>query len=251
MTRFDPVTKWPQRWRAATLRALLLVGAAAGLAACQHTEPTIGTTDPVPTDYRQRHPIAVKEGHRTVELFIGRTRGVLTPAQRADVAAFAYDWKREASGGIRIDVPTGTENAHASHEALGEVRSILAASGVPAGVVSSRPYRPADPRIMANLRLNYPKMVAAAGPCGVWPDDLGPTLDRRYNENGEYWNFGCANQHNLAAMVENPADLVEPRGETSIYAARRSTTLDRFRQGQSTATVNPDANKGKVSDIGQ
>ena len=34
-----------------------------------------------------------------------RNRGGLTPAQRADVLAFAQLWRREATGGIIVDVP--------------------------------------------------------------------------------------------------------------------------------------------------
>ena len=46
----------------------------------------------------------------------------------------------------------------------------------------------------ATLRLNYPLMVADAGPCGLWPDDLGPSYDTKHFENRQYYNFGCATQ---------------------------------------------------------
>src|SRR5262249_53946802 len=201
MISFELAITWPERCRSGAVRALLLAAMAGGLAACQHNPQPVSVVDqtPPPTDYRQRHPIAIREGQRTVELFIGRSRGGLSPAQRADVAAFGHDWRREATGGIVIDVPTGTENSHAAHAALEEARSVLTASGVPAPVIATRPYQPVDPRIMANLRINYPKMVASAGPCGVWPDNLRPSYERGYNENQEYWNFGCANQRNLAS----------------------------------------------------
>ena len=239
--------------RTAAARALLLLGAGAALAACQHNSPevTTGLSNTAPTDYRQRHPIAIKEGERTVELFVGRARGGLTPAQRADVAAFAHAWRREATGGIIVDMPAGTENTHAAHEAYSDVRSILAASGVPEGAIVSRPYRPVDPRVMATLRLNYPKMTASAGPCGLWPDDIGPGSGRPYLQNDPYWNYGCANQRNLAAMVDNPADLVQPRGETPTHAGRRSIVLDKYRKGEGTAAANVDAAKGKISEVGQ
>jgi len=252
MSRFQLPIVRSNGFRLAAARALLLAGVGFVLAACQHNpDTTTGIHDPAPPDYRQRHPIAISEGQRTVEVFIGRARGDLTPAQRADVAAFAHAWRRESTGGIIIDIPAGTENARAAHDAIQEVRALLAASGVPASAIATRPYRPVDPAIMANIRLNYPKMTASAGPCGLWPHDLGPTFDPIHNENGEYWNLGCANQRNLAAMVENPADLVQPRGETPVYAGRRSTVLDKYRKGESTVTTNPEANKGKISDVGQ
>jgi pilus assembly protein CpaD len=227
----------------------LLAGLA--LAGCQHKPLTTGISDPAPADYRQRHPITVSEGERTLEMFIGRARGGLNPAQRADVIAFARTWQRESTGGIVIQVPTGTANAYAASDAMQEVRAVLSAGGVPPNVIATQPYQPADPRIMANLKLVYPKMVASAGPCGLWPNDIGPSYDRKYNENGQYYNFGCANQRNLAAMVENPADLVQPRGETPPLASRRATVLEKYSKGEEFPGKYPDAEKGKVSDVGQ
>jgi pilus assembly protein CpaD len=108
-----------------------------------------------------------------------------------------------------------------------------------------------DPSRLATLKLNYPTLVAEAGPCGLWPRDLGPTVDREHNENAEYWNFGCASQRNLAAMVENKADLVQPRGEVPAYTGRRTTVLDKYHRGESTATIVPDKDQGKISDLGK
>jgi len=94
-------------------------------------------------------------------------------------------------------------------------------------------------------------MIATAGPCGQWPANLGPGQDASYMENRPYWNLGCASQRNLAAMVDNPADLVQPRAETPVLTSRRATALDKYRKGEATATQYPDANKGKISDLGQ
>ena len=47
-------------------------------------------------------------------------------------------------------------------------------------------------------------------------------------------NLGCANQHNLAAMVANPADLLGPRSETARPSERRDVTWGKYVQGQST-----------------
>ena len=77
------------------------------------------------------------------------------------------------------------------------------------------------------------------------------SYDREHNENVHYWNFGCASQRNLAAMVENPADLVQPRGETPPYTGRRTTVLDKYHRGESSATVYPDKDQGKISDVGK
>ena len=100
---------------------------------------------PAASDFRLRHPIAIKEGARTVELFIGSNRGGLTGEQRADVFAIAGTWRREATGGIVIELPHGTRNEIAAANALHEVRSILSAAGVPPHAIEVRPYQPVDP----------------------------------------------------------------------------------------------------------
>ncbi len=243
----DPVAK--RRRAAASVIALLaLVAGPSMLAGCNTTNEVAGA---IPTDYRQRHPIVLRESPRTVELLIGSKRGTLTAAQRADVLAFAHEWNREATGGILIDLPAGTANEYAAASAVKEVRSILSAAGVPPQGVAVRPYHPADPGKLATLKLSYPAVVGSAGPCGLWPYDLGPTVDREHNENVEYWNFGCAYQRNFAAMIDNPADLVQPRGTTPAYTQRRTTAMEKYRAGQDPSTVYSSADKGKVSDVGK
>lgn len=231
-------------------RILLLLAAAAATSGCMMSTRQ-ETTGSIPTDYRLRHPISIREGEHTLEVFVGARRGELTPVQRAEVAAFAGTWRREATGGIVVEVPTATPNARAAAAALREIRAILASAGVPARSIATRKYQPYDPGVLATVRLIYPKMVAEAGPCGLWPHDLGPTLDTQYNHNAPYWNLGCANQRNLAAMVANPADLVQPRAETPVYAERRTTVLDKFRKGENTATNVQNADNGKISDVGK
>ncbi|MBV8755048.1 MAG: CpaD family pilus assembly protein [Hyphomicrobiales bacterium] len=230
-------------WCAAALLA------ATALAGCGQTYQA--AIDTYPEDIRLRHPISIREGERKLELFVGVNRGGLSPAQQADVLGFAHSWRHEGTGGMLIDIPWGTPNERASVDAVDEVRSILAAAGVAPDAIATRRYRPTTPIKFATVRLSYPKVIAEAGPCGLWPKDLGPSKDGTDSSNHSYWNFGCTQQRNLAAMVDNPADLVQARGETPSYAARRAVVLDKYRKGEATATRSPDSEKGKISDIGK
>jgi pilus assembly protein CpaD len=238
--------------RTAAIRLLAAVGCAALLAGCvtDRTTPYVAASPQYPNDVRQRHPIAIREGVHTVEIFIGSRRGELTVDQRGDVIAFAHTWRRDSAGGVMIELPSGTPNEAAAANALQEVRSILVSQGVPPQSIQVRPYRLNDSRTLATLRFNYPRMVASAGPCGLWPHDLGSTGDRERSENLEYWNFGCAAQRNLAAQVENPADLVQPRGEGPADTPRRTMVLEKYRRGEEPATIYVEPDKGKISDIG-
>jgi pilus assembly protein CpaD len=227
-----------------------LVLLAATLGACKHTNEEIVSS--VPTDYRQRHPIVVQEADRTVEVFVGTGRGGLTASQRTDVTAYAQTWLHEGTGPIAIDLPVSTPNARAATQSLQDIQAIFASVGVPARGVTVRRYTPANPTQFATIKLNYPKITADAGPCGLWPEDLGPSFRNPiYQDNRPYSNFGCAAQRNVAAMVANPADLVQPRPESPSYTTRRSTVLGKYSRGESTATQYPDQDKGKISDVGK
>jgi pilus assembly protein CpaD len=227
-----------------------LVGLSAALGACQQTTEIV--TASVPDDYRLRHPIAVQEGNRSIVIFVGQARGGLSAPQRNDVMGLAQSWVREGTGAVIADVPVNTANARAAAATYREIRSLLASGGVPSSAIMLRQYQPEDLRTLPTIKLSYPKISATAGPCGLWPEDLGPNLqDTGYNENRPYHNFGCATQRNLAAMVDNPADLVQPRPETPAYTMRRNAAFEKYRKGTSTTTTYPESDKAKLSDTGK
>jgi pilus assembly protein CpaD len=232
--------------------AATLIGLSLSLGACKTIDAPIVAAEPYPDDYRARHPIAVTEADRSIVVFIGTGRGGVTAAQRADVMGMAQTWLREGTGGITIDMPTGTPNARAARETLREIQAMIAAAGVPPRAVIVRQYTPPDPRHMAAIRLTYPRIAATAGPCGLWPDDLGPSYkNSSWFDNKSYYNFGCAQQRNLAAMIDEPSDLVQPRAESPAYTMRRNVAFDKYRKGQSTTTLYPEADKAKLSDTGK
>jgi pilus assembly protein CpaD len=236
-------------------RALPLLGALAGLSvvlgACTYTGGEVVTAS-VPDDYRLRHPIAVEEASHSIVVFVGRGRGGLSASQRADVMGLARSWAREGTGAIVANVPVDTPNARAAASAFREIELVLAAGGVPSRGIVLRHYRPDDPQDLPTIRLSFPKISAVAGPCGLWPEDLGPSiLDRNYSDNKPYYNFGCATQRNLASMIDNPADLEQPRPESPAYTARRTEAFEKYRKGDSTATTYPEAEKAKLSDSGK
>ncbi|MBR0825409.1 CpaD family pilus assembly protein [Bradyrhizobium manausense] len=227
-----------------------LVGIAAALGACTHTDSEVVAS--IPDDYKQRHPIAIEEQKRSIVVFVGHARGGLTAAQRADVMGLASTWLHEGTGAIHVDVPSDTPNARAAADSLREIQAMLAAAGIPPRGVMVRRYRPEDSRFLPPIRLTYSKIAAVAGPCGVWPEDLGPSIkNKSWFENKSYYNFGCASQRNLAAMIDNPSDLEQPRPETPAYTTRRNIAFEKYRKGTSTATTYPEADKAKLSDTGK
>jgi len=111
-----------RRGRAAALLARAAVVAGCALLVCACSSPgQIAGVPSEPVDYRMRHPITLTESNRTFELFIGTNRATLTAVQRANLLAFAQSWRHEATGGVIIDLPIGSSNEHAAHDAMREI----------------------------------------------------------------------------------------------------------------------------------
>jgi pilus assembly protein CpaD len=244
-------TRTPLDRKRALRLATALVGLATALGACTHTGD-VATTASIPDDYHMRHPITVEEANHSIVVFVGRGRGGLSASQRTDVAGLGQGWVQEATGAITADVPVDTPNARAAADSFREIQALLAAAGVPPRGILVHNYHPQDPRQMPAIRLSYPKLAAVAGPCGLWPDDIGPSMkNKSYFENKQYYNFGCASQRNLAAMIDNPGDFAQPRPETPAYTTRRSEGFEKYRKGSPTTTSYPEADKAKLSDTGK
>ena len=122
-------------------------------------------------------------------------RGELNPTQRAQVLAFGLGWKRAATGGVIVERPLGSSNERSAADAMREIVSILAASGLPQQSIAVHNLRSGDRAGPATVRISYPQIHAQAGPCGLWPEDIGPSFNRDYFENQPPWNFGCATQN--------------------------------------------------------
>jgi pilus assembly protein CpaD len=230
-----------------------VISASFALAACNRTDHVI--TGSIPTDYRDRHPIRLTEAEHAIQLLIGSGTGVLTADQRIQVSTMASTWRAEATGRLLIETPRGTRNQRTAAYAGREVQSILRASGVPPRAIVTRNYQ-ADPQSLGAVRVAYLRIEAEAGPCGTWPEDLGaspqPSLQPMPHtlDNRPYYNFGCSTQQNLAAMVENPEDLVQPRASTPAYAARRQTVIEKYRKGEN-PSGQYETKEAKASDVSQ
>ena len=83
----------------------------------------------------------------------------------------------------------------------------------------------------APVRLSYLRYVAEGPECRDWTTNLAEEP-----RNLPYPSFGCAQQRNLAAQIENPADLLGPRSMDPADQERRAVVFDRYRQGRSTPT---------------
>lgn len=202
-------------------------------------------TGSLPLNYDQRHPITV--GFKPVDIIVHADpyAGGLSAEDATQVAALARQYRNSGQGVIYLQAPSGSAADSAVHASAGQIRQILSREGVDPSVLAVHTYR-ADGRAgAAPMKLVFYRYAAEAGPCGEWPENVAHNPS-----NAQHENFGCASQRNLAAMVEDPRDLLGPRGDAPRDAMRRTTVQDKYRKGEDTATVYAD-DGAKVSEVGQ
>ncbi len=228
-----------RRMAAAAATAVLAVG----LSGCNWSRHEI--VGSVPDDYRTRHPIVLDEALSVLDIPIGPAGSQLAPAPRANIAAFGQRFRRSGSPVLAVVTPRGSANEQAALRAAREIQVELASSGVPTQAISLRSYAASPRDTTAPIRLASSSVVARTDQCGQWPDQLTDT-----SENRHYHNFGCATQQNLAAIVENPVDLVYPRDSASPDAERRGRVLENYRAGSATQSDYTRQRGSSISEVG-
>lgn len=226
-------------------RLAILGGILATLAACQNGQTAMGTDHLLAAnDYRLRHPIVLTEAMETLDLPIGFSSRNLGPHLSGSVTAFGADARSRGNGRVEILIPSGAANESAVHSLTPQIRKALAQGGVARGSQMLRTYAVEDPNAEAPIRLAYARMQAVAGPCGEWPENIGGGV----NQNIGYHNYGCASQSNLAAMVENPADLLAPRAMAPADQQRRAVVFEGYRNGSGTTSTYTEGVGANVSE---
>lgn len=207
---------------------------ALALAACNQQGQAL--SDGLPSDgYRSAYPIAVTEAPQTLDIPVGTGTGGLSSDLRDVVADFGADAARNATGPVVVMTPAGSINQAAADYLARQIRTVLRQSGVAATYLRSQTYAVADPRIPAPIRLGFVRIKAVSPSCGHWTSDAMP--DNQKGTDGA--EFGCSTQANLAAMVENPNDLLIPRSETPVRGWQRWEMLQKAAKGSNPSATYP------------
>jgi pilus assembly protein CpaD len=226
MTKEAVMTRPTKILRVSAALAALLV------TACAY--PVNGPEDAPPVT--ERFPITVEPHMEALDVAYDVQRNTLDDAGSAELARFVRDYLENGSGAISVSATRRTPNAAIT------VAGRLAALGVPRDRImigSDDALRAGD-----EVKLTYIRYQAHTEACGDWSVNLGYTSANKPSP-----NFGCATQHNLAAMVADPRDLVSPKTLEPDDAQRRLTVLDKYRKGDTTVATKTDEQKGTVSTV--
>ncbi len=185
-------------------------------------------------DLNARYPISVQPRMMSLAL-VYNGQAALDQNNSGQLARFAEDYVAHGSGSIGVSGPTAAA-ANLVVEGLlemGVVRTQIMVGPNTTGAANN------------DIRVTYIRYVAEAPPCGDWSANLAVT-----SSNTRPPNFGCSTQHNIAAMVADPRDLVAPDTSGQADAQRRLTVLEKYRAGEPTPAQRTADQSGAVSQVG-
>ena len=214
----------------ASLHLLAASAIALALTGCKTTDDPTRVAGWTLVDGSERHPILVSEQPTTHIVKVAAGSNGLTSGQRAQLLDFADHYRATDTGASRlvIQAPSGGANEVSSMYAVSQIRSLLADQGFAENMISVEAYDANGTR-EAPIRVSYLRFVAQPPPCGNWSTNLAEEP-----MNLPHPNLGCSNQHNLGAMVANPADLLGPRSETARDSERRDQVFTKYVKGDPT-----------------
>jgi len=217
----------PGRARRHAVAALLAAASIIALAGCAKTVDPLATASTTSTDdYRLNHPITIADQVATMDVPVSVDTRTLTVGERGNVTFFAQSFLASGSDIIAVVAPSGSPNQVAAAAIAVQAEQVLRAAGINPAAIDYRVYHAGPEEKIAPVRLAFDRVAATTAPCGPWQDDVTDTsLNRHYEA------FGCASQQNLAAMIDNPLDLLYPRGMSPADAARRANVLQKYRTG--------------------
>lgn len=209
-------------------RLPLFVLGLSALGACASVPPPMTDMRATPTA-ADMHRIEVTQGWERLEMPVSSADLSLPADARSQLQRFAGGYLRYGHGALVLSTPSGGSNSDAASILANETRRALVEAGVSYAAVAGSSYD-ASGRADAPIIVSFSRYEAHAPECApLWEQDLA------HQSNNQPWeSFGCATQANLAAMVEDPADLLRPRDEDPRDSGRRDTVMDAYRAGETT-----------------
>ena len=184
------------------------------------------------------HPLLVEPSYQSMK--VSYAANGTDPASAAKLEAFITEYRTHGNGKIAINVPSGpgmqqtvvSLSNQINEMGIGRDRILVASHDAATGG--------------SQVELNYISYQARTAACGDWSEDLAFTAG-----NTTASNFGCSNQHNIAAMVADPRDLLGPRAMDGADATRRQTVIGNYETGKVSGAEKSEEQKAGISDIGK
>jgi pilus assembly protein CpaD len=187
---------------------------------------SVGSNGPVVwEDGARNHPIAVEPSYRDLKIYYTGSADGMNADDTVKFDAFVADYRAHGNGSLGISVPSGS----ASRAAITYFGERAAATGISRDkIMISTREAGSDMRV----DVSYIAYTARSQACGDWSENEAFTIDNTTPK-----NFGCSTQHNLAAMVADPRDLLGPGAMGPVDTNRRAVVMDHYQKGETTQAI--------------
>jgi len=185
-----------------------------------------------------RHPIQVAESIERLELYARPDGMSLSARDQHAVAGFLENYARYGEGPLYMSVPSQANTGTA--QTTGMVRDMMAGMGLAGSPVQEGRHQSATQ--MSPVVVSYRRLKALPQDCSINSD-----LANTYN-NQPYANFGCSQSANLAAMIDDPTQLLAPYEMGPANMRRRMTVYDKYIKGENPASELPNRQEISSSD---
>ncbi len=207
------------------------ITAGLALSACATPSQTYAPT-------HMRNAVNVAESIERLELYTRPNGMELSARDKLAVAQFLDGYARSGDGALYINRPGSALSGLGTQQAEAVIRGLMAQGGLNPNAVQTGQYA-SKPGAPAPVIVSYRTLRAIPQDCR----QLGSLTNTYANQ--PHSSFGCFQSANLAAMVSDPRQLLEPYATGQPNAQRRQVIYDKYIQGEPTsATVNPDQRVG-------
>jgi len=196
------------------------------LTGCSMYQPSYVSTD-------QRNKITVAETIERMELYVQPTGLNISARDQDAVSNFLYQYARDGQGPLYINIPSNAANGAGVQQANTLVSSRLQGMGIGAANIQTGQYN-VGPSVSAPVIVSYRRLTTAPIDC-----QMGASLTHT-STNQPYQNFGCAQTANLAAMIDDPRQLLSPYDMANSAVRRRVTVVGKYENGEATASPRPE-----------
>lgn len=180
----------------------------------------------------ETHPISVDSQVVTLTIASDISTTDISSIDKARLRAFADAYMNNGHGPLTITAPSGGAEDFDGQEAAADIRKALHGVGVPWSALAGATYRTGGAVDGDQLILSFTQYVATASECGIW-SGIGENDFRNLRSP----NMGCAVMNNIAAMIGDPRELVEPADIAPRDGEMVSRAVELYRAGEVTSSA--------------
>ena len=217
------------------IKVLISVGIlSAVITGCQTPTPSTG-----PIAFNNK--IQIAESIERLELYTRPTGLELSARDQVAVTQFLEAYSRQGEGPIYINTPSSSAHGLGAQQAQALIRQSLGRVGLAGAPVQTGQYQAAY-GAPAPVVVSYRTLKTVPQDCRRMGD-----LSYTYTNQPDP-SFGCFHSANLAAMIQDPRQLIQPYDMTVPDSQRRQTIYDKYIKGENPASEHPDRQDITVED---